>query len=256
MVHWKRIGTGCLLIMMAVLSACDGRNNDDTFADGNHVTHDEKYVYATLTREHKKNGRVRQVVLKIPREYIGRARGGKVSAYAVLPDLSPYFELENRYRKNNNALIELNKNKLIMSISNSSGVWNYLGSNIAHSGLSRVGEGPYGLKHFKWKGCEGKPFDRSLLKNPSFEDGCYSLNRSEYYISRELGEGRSILMICDTRCKASTALTVDGFDLRYSFLPEHLSQWREIDSTVFALFQGFVISNTVLKDKKTIGSVN
>ena len=255
MVHWKKIGKGYSLFLIVVLSACDGRNGGDTFADGNYVTRDDKYVYATLTREHKKNGRVRQVVLKIPREYIGRARGGMVSVYAVWPDLSPYFELENKYRKNKDVLIELNKNKLIMSISHLPEVWSYVGISIADIGLSRVGEGPYGLNHFKWKGCEGKPFDRSLLKNPSFEDGCYSLNRSEYYISGALSGGRSVFMICDTRCKASTALTVDGFKLSYSFLPDHLSRWREIDSTVFTLFQGFVISNTVLKDEKTIGSV-
>ena len=254
MVHWKSIGKSCLLVVIVVLPACDDSNNDNPYADDNYVTRDDKYVYATLTREHRKLGRVRQVVLKIPHEYIGRARGGRVSVYAVLPDLSPYFKLERKYRKNKNALIELNKNKLIMSISNSPGAWNHLDGNISNFGLSRVGEGPYGLHHFKWKGCEGKPFDRSLLKNPSFEDGCYSLNRSDYYISRELDGGRSILMICDTRCKASTALTVDGFELSYSFLPNYLSHWREIDSKIFNQFQSFVISNTVLKDKKTIGN--
>lgn len=232
-----------MIVVIAVFTACDKKKEDPSQSLMKKLFwQDDQFFYVTFSA--KGWNYRKDLVLKIPKEYTSRVRPYSVRFRPIRLKLDEYDSLVFQKVRDLKSTkpIHIERDAALRVYLSSPGLNLYYPKAATAMRLySYVGETQHGLSHYKNRGCEGKPFDRSLINPPSFEYGCSSLRRSELYLSKALLDDRAVELKCALVCSATTPL--HGFTLGYAFPVRYLERWQEIDSYVYNFASEFVVSH-------------
>lgn len=245
----------CLLFVFISIAffGC-GKNDEKISQNRDYFSEDEEFFYVKFLASPSRG--TSPLFMKFPKEFVYKLAPYRVSMKVLMPNFHlPGFRKPDDYsiflghvKAGDNELSNMPELKISM-LSTLYSLY-YPKAPAFMRSYSYVGESIYGLSHYKWKGCEGKPFDKSLLRSPSFDGKCYSLNRSEYYLSPRIdSNGRAVRIKCSTICVVDTSLR--GYNVHYVYPAEYLKYWKNIDSYVHGSLSKLIIDekkqeNTIL----------
>ncbi|MEM8561041.1 MAG: hypothetical protein AAGF57_02345 [Pseudomonadota bacterium] len=255
---WPLIKLVGLLLALALSTTGCGSDTAAPKGDGGELMDKGDHLRATYRKSVYKEDGIREIELEVPKEHVSSTGANatvvmrfRMPEFKSTPDLEG-VELSPIKQAITFPPTEEVQRALTVTVSPYLGHWHHRPSQF----MTLAGPGTEGLTHYKWDECKGKPFDPTLLRSPSFEDGCYSLNREDYYISSDVGDGRIISIKCGIRCVVESAITKQGFGLVYSYPAGHLPNWREIDQLVFNHIQELVVSQRFFSNPNSQGEDN